>query len=153
MPFTINVDTSGPSNRIGGMVRAITIFGSRGIRREMDAWQTDQMHRQNAWSKRVPWRAHRAGAFTIIRPHSKFEVDRSRAYQMGQRRKQRAAARRKKPVLIAIANPKTSTRPILRESLLDALAARLSAALARSITWSAPIVKAGDNRNKKKQEQ
>jgi hypothetical protein len=150
MPFIIDVDTSGPVNRIGGMIRAITIFGSRGIRREMDGWQTDDMHREKAWSKKIPWRAHRAGAWTLIRPHSKHEVERSAAYQKGARRRARAAARRKRPVIIAIAHPKTSTRPILRAVLIDKLGARLQEALGRAITWSSPIVKAGDNRNKKK---
>jgi hypothetical protein len=149
MPFSVDVDTEAAQARIGGMLRAITLFGSRGIRRELDGWQTEQMHRKNAWSKRVPWRAHRAGAWTIIRPHSRREVARSKAYQQGVRRKMRGAARRKKPIVIANRHPKTSMRPILRAELLDALQARLDAAMERQLSWSAPLVKAGNLQRKK----
>jgi hypothetical protein len=83
---------------------------------EFAAWQIEDMHRQHA-----AVHPNHSGAYTIVRPHSRYEV---RRHQRNLRRLLRHGR------YIG----KVSTRPILRPELLDQLSSRLSALL-ENLRW------------------
>jgi hypothetical protein len=116
------------------MIGHITYFGSVEMPRELSQWQTEDMHRKRAGTKRKRWRAHKTSAVTLIRPHSRYEVQRSRAYQTGLRRRIRSKRKRPSEAIVA-ARLRRSTRPILRESLYQAFTQRLTAAFHETVSW------------------
>jgi hypothetical protein len=132
MGFTMeipNVDET--VARIGKMMGHISYFANVEMRQEFNAWQTQDMHRKKASTKGSKWRRHQKSVTTIIRPHSFYETTRSQAYQSKLKRRLR---RRKKP-LNEFIRLRTSTRPILRQSIYDLLPPRMEAALNETITW------------------
>jgi len=119
------------ASRFGKMIDRIGYFAGVEMPREMSAWQTQDMHRKRPATKRGPWAHHQKSASTIIRPHSRYEVERSKAYQAGLLRRLRRARR----VIRTHIELRRSTRPILRESLYQQFIERLSAAFYETITW------------------
>jgi hypothetical protein len=128
--FVLTVDASGPLATIGSMVRQLSHFGRVGIGQEMSAWQVEDMHRGRPFTMRN--RAAKTAA-TLVRPHSRYEVNRSRK---SQRRIARRA--RKHGELLALVSQPTrprSTRPILRAELEVKLHERMSEAFRRELQW------------------
>jgi hypothetical protein len=117
--------------RIGKMMGQINYFANVEMRQEFNAWQTQDLHRKKASTKGSKWRRHQKRVTTIIRPHSFYETTRSQAYQSKLKRRLR---RRKKP-LNEFIRLRTSTRPILRQSIYDLLPPRMEDALRETIVW------------------
>jgi hypothetical protein len=78
-----------------------------------------------------------------VRPHSRYEVERSAAYQ---RHEARLVLRGGRRVLSRLEHweMKTSTRPILRDELLQRLRERLVEMLKAKVNWRATRVGFGD---------
>jgi hypothetical protein len=128
--FVVTVDASGPIATLHGMVRQLDHFGRVGIGQEMSEWQTEDMHRKRPFTKRN--RSAKTAA-TLVRPHSRYEVNRSRN---AQRRIARRA--RKHGELLSLVTQPTrprSTRPILRAELVLKLHERMSQAMREKLQW------------------
>jgi len=135
MPFEFKVNNADAlAEAIGEMIGKITYFGNVGMPREMSEWQMQDMHRKRAATRRRRWRAHKTSAETIIRPHSRFEVERSRRYQQRLSRRLRSKHKRPSVELVAI-EQRHSMRPILRESLYQRFVERMSEAMQETIVW------------------
>jgi hypothetical protein len=111
--------------RLGSMVGRLRQLTARGVRNELADWEVEDMHRQAPWARRS---RPRGTAYTTVRPHSRYEMRRSRAYQ-------RRALRRTLKGSTAFFEAKTSTRPILRQELLDRLAERYVELLSERLQW------------------
>jgi hypothetical protein len=130
MPYVITVDASGPLATITAMLHQIDHFGRVGIGTEMSDWQVEDMHRHRPFTMR---NRSQKKASTMVRPHSRYEVNRSR---MAQRRIARRARRKSGPLAVA-AQPqaRTSTRPILRAELLVGFTKRMTEAMHEKLQW------------------
>jgi hypothetical protein len=128
--FVLSVDASGPLGALNGMLRKIDHFGRVGIGQELSNWQVDDMHRGRPFTLR---NRSRKTAKTSVRPHSRYEVNRSRKAQ----RRIVRRLRRKGGLLSLPVQPKQpwSTRPILRAELLARLHERMGEALRRELQW------------------
>ena len=84
---------------------------------EFASWQTDDVHRKHADVRHT-----RSGVRTTFRPHSRYEM-------MRRRRSARRLIRRGRYV------PRWSTRPILRQQLLDELYERIVKMLHEKFKW------------------
>lgn len=84
---------------------------------EFASWQTDDVHRKHADVRHT-----RSGVRTTFRPHSRYEM-------MRRRRSARRLIRRGRYV------PRWSTRPILRQQLLDELYERMVEMLHEKFKW------------------
>jgi hypothetical protein len=122
------------SARFTKMIESISHFANVDMRGEFRGWQRESMHRKWPSTRMSKWSRHKRSATSIIRPHSKFEMARSAAYQAGLSR-QRVKQRRKKFRAQTIGHPKTSTRPILRQSIEREFMDRLSSAFFEKIKW------------------
>ena len=116
MTVVVTVESTGIQRRLRKMVRTLAHYGSIDLGQELSAWQVDDMHRHRPFTKRT-----RRKAATVIRPHSKYEVERSVQAQARARRRHQVVAR--------------STRPILRDELLQKLQQRMEALAAEKIHW------------------
>jgi hypothetical protein len=123
--FEISIDTTGPLATIGGMLRKLDHFKRVDIGAELSAWQTEDMHRNRPFTIR---NRSKGTAATKIRPHSRYEVQRSR---MAQRR----IARRSKRAGYVPEQRRWSTRPILREELYNRLIERMSRVFSDKLKW------------------
>jgi hypothetical protein len=123
------MDTSGPLATIDAMIRQIDHFGRVGIGQELSAWQVEDMHRHRPFTMRN--RSAKKAA-TLVRPHSRYEVNRSR---MAQRRIARHARRKKGLSAADLQQQRTSTRPILRAEVLALLQPRMSKAMREQLQW------------------
>jgi hypothetical protein len=123
----IEVDTSKIEKRISDMMHKIDHMKRVEIGHELSEWQTADLDRKKPFTMRF---RSRGQAKTVIRPHSLFEVKRSRLYQSGMRRRIKRGSKSKR-TLAALSHyePKTSTRPILRQAMEDLLWARMRAML------------------------
>jgi hypothetical protein len=119
--FEITVDTSGPLATVNGILRKVDHFKRVDIGAELSAWQTEDMHRKRPFTM---GNRSKGTAATKIRPHSRYEVQRSR---MAQRR----IARRSKRAnyIPSTEQRRWSTRAILRADLYARLIARMDRAL------------------------
>jgi hypothetical protein len=131
--FVVSLDVSGPVAMLGAMLREINHFGRVGIGQELSAWQVDDMHRGRPFTLR---NRSQKTARTLVRPHSRYEVNRSRKTQRAIVRR----VRRKGELLTLPTQPKRpwSTRPILRQTLIDRLHERMSYAMRDKIRWPKP---------------
>jgi hypothetical protein len=146
MPLTFQVvNADAATARIGKAIGRMGHFAGNEMPNEMAQWQTADMHRHNAPMKLSRWRSHRRSVSTIIRPHSKFETLRSEAHQRKLLRRLRRGALRKAGERVALRfsvaeqahlRLKTSTRPILRETLYEEFVQRMKQAFAQAIAWS-----------------
>jgi hypothetical protein len=125
----VNADTV--ATRIGKAIGHITYFAGVEMPREMSQWQTEDMHRKRPATKKSKWRSHHKSVSTIIRPHSRYETERSRKFQQGLRRRLK---RRKRPSADQ-ARLRFSTRPILREVLHQRFIERMQQALGETVKW------------------
>src|SRR3954469_3217442 len=136
----VNIDTAGALQAISGMIRRIDHFRRVGIGAELSAWQVEDMHRHRPFTMRS--RAQGRAA-TVVRPHSRYEVMRSRQTQRKVQRVLKAMAKpRARPYrgkgMLYLAYRRTSARAILRDELLAQLAARMREAMHRLLMWTAP---------------
>jgi hypothetical protein len=126
-------------HRIGHMLQSLDHLGRVDIGHELSEWQTEDMGRNRPFTMRS--RARHI-ASTVIRPHSKYEVERSIRYQrMGGRRIARLLGLRTKrgwkkaQSAFHAFEPKTSMRPILRAKMLERLSERLLEMAAEKLKW------------------
>jgi len=105
--------------RMDSMRETISHFKSVDLGNVMSNWQTKDLHRERPFTMR----SRRAGrAATKVRPHSLYEVQRSRKFE-------RYLKRHHRP-------PRTwSTRPILRGEMLSVLWQEFKAAVDEKIHW------------------
>jgi hypothetical protein len=131
--LSVTLDTDKVSKRVQKMLRRLRHVKSVEVGMLLSDWQTDDMHRHRPGTKRF----RRLGkAQTIVRPHSQYEIERSR--QFGRRltriAKRSARSKRHKDYVLPFAFLRWSQRPIVREELMDALRERVHK-LAQSIRW------------------
>jgi hypothetical protein len=128
--FVVTVDASGPLYTIGAMVRQLRHFGQVGIGTVMSDWQVEDMHRNRPFTKR---NGGAKTASTLVRPHSRYEVNRARKAQ----RRVARRARKHGQLLTLVSQPDRprSTRPILRAELEMKLHERMSEALRKQLQW------------------
>jgi hypothetical protein len=133
MPFTFIV-ANGPEvvNRIGSMVGRITVYGKKEMPAAFSAWQTQDMHRKRAQMKSTKWRRHQKRVQTTVRPHSRYETEKSQAYQKRLLRRLRRVKRR---VITERIRLRFSNRPILREQLYREFIERMSRSFFDTIKW------------------
>jgi hypothetical protein len=140
--FTINIDEAtleAVKHRVDHMLQSIDHLKSVDIGHELAAWQVEDMHRHRPFVMRY----RRAGrAVTIIRPHSLFEMTRSKRYQRtrGRRLARLLGRRTKRSWLKAQAafhsfQAPTSQRDILRQEMLERLSERLMEMATEKIKW------------------
>jgi hypothetical protein len=126
MPYVIEIDASEVLATINAMLHQIQHFGEVGIGTAMSDWQVEDMHRHRPFTKRS--RSSKT-ATTLVRPHSRYEVNRSRMTQ------RRIARRARRKAVAAHPQGRTSTRPILRAELLVSFNKRLSEAMHDKLQW------------------
>jgi hypothetical protein len=133
MPFTFIV-ANGPEvvNRIGSMVGRITVYGGKEMPAAFSSWQTQDMHRKRAQMKSTKWRRHQKRVLTTVRPHSRYETEKSRVYQ---KRLLRRLRRIKRRVITEHIRLRFSNRPILREQLYREFIERMSRSFFDTIKW------------------
>ena len=130
-------DVSGPLQLITGMINKVDHFKRVDIGMTMSQWQTEDLHRHKPFTMRS--RA-KGTAATVVRPHSRFEVLRSRYAERGQARVAKLLAKPRKRAYrgkLAIYRNyrRWSTRPILREEMYVTLTRRMSDALRAKLTF------------------
>jgi hypothetical protein len=136
--YIITVDVSGPLATITGMLEKVNHFKRVDIGAELSAWQTEDMHRHRPFTMRSRAKGR---ATTVVRPHSLFEVQRSIRARSGASRlaklqaKPRKRAYRGQLLEFSSYRGRYSTRPILREELLQGLTARMNTALHEKLVW------------------
>lgn len=127
----ISIDTKPASDRIGAMIGKINHFKRVDVGQGLSAWQTDDLHRHRPFTMRSRARGRAA---TVIRPHSLYEVERSR------KTRGRVVRRFAKKVHIKLALARQyltySSRPILRAEMYSVLQNRMTRLLAEKITWT-----------------
>ena len=132
MPLTIEVaNADALVKQVGTMIGHIGYFAGVEMPREMSRWQTEDMHRKKPATKLSRWRSHQKTVKTLVRPHSRYETERSKKYQTRVWRR----LRRTKRVIYDRIQLRTSTRPILRPALEDRLWERMEAAFKETVTW------------------
>ena len=120
--FTIEIngtDAKSIETRLSEMQKRLWHFGQYELRPIMDAWQRNDMHRKRPFTGRKG----RRGVFTVIRPHSWWEMKREHQGQVRAHRRHIAPPRH------------WSTRPILREEMKDRLYSEMTAAFNDAIHW------------------
>jgi hypothetical protein len=103
---------------LDGMKEKIKHFEHVDIRHELGDWQVDDMNRKKPGTRKLPH-----GAYTIVRPRSRWEL-----------KKQRQAIRRHFLKTAVIRRP-ASNRPILRQVLIDKLQDRMTTLLRDKLHW------------------
>jgi hypothetical protein len=133
MSFTFEIaNADAIAKTVGKMIGSITYFGGVEMPKELSDWQTQDVHRKRPGTKRSRWRRGSTQVQTLFRPHSRYETTRS---QLHQRRLLRRLRRTKRRVITDFIQLKRSTRPILRESLIEQLRNRMVTALFETISW------------------
>ena len=114
--FKISDRLAAVERRLDGMVKKITHLKRVDVPAELSAWETEDLHRHRPHMKR-----RRAGAMTLVRAHSWWEVK-------GRRRFARKLIRKGQDV------SRWSTRPVLRQALFEKLRERVRG-LAGKLKW------------------
>jgi hypothetical protein len=137
MPFTFEVNGADALAKTAGkMIGSITYFGGVEMPKELSDWQTDDMHRHKPGTKRSKWRRGSTNVQTVVRPHSRYETERSAQYQKRLLRRIRRVGKTKRFKQITdFIQLKRSSRPILRESLVQQLVNRMAQAMQETIVW------------------
>lgn len=123
----ITVDTTHASARIDKMLRRLDHVGRVEVGAVLSHWQISDLHRTRPFTKRL---RSQGTARTILRPHSLYEMRRSRRF--GSRVLRRA--KRRATFVLPRAFLHYSTRPILRANMLELLRQRMIG-LAAHIKW------------------
>ncbi len=132
MTFVIVTGTEEVVEKLTGMRDRISHFANVDMANEFAAWQREDLHRKHAAVKKSTWWNHKRSASTTIRPHSRYEMARSKAYQQGLRRRM---GRRKNKTTAVPGQIHRSTRPILREAIEKLFFSRLTAVFYEKIKW------------------
>ena len=138
MPFVMAVANQVEvANTIGKMIGRITYCGGVELPKELSDWQTKDVHRKRPATTRSRWRRGSTKVQTLFRPHSRYETEQSTRYQrrLLRRVKRVGTTKRFKPITDFI-QLKRSTRPVLRDELIEQLSARMAAALFETVTWT-----------------
>src|SRR5262245_11823088 len=125
------------------MVQQIEHLTSSDIANAFSEWQTKDMHRKRAFTKKIQ---PRGSVRTVIRQHSLYEMQRServaRRYARAQTRYEKwlisGKKRRRKPRYVMYVEryqERTSNRPILRPVMEDKLLERMTETLNDKIAW------------------
>jgi hypothetical protein len=135
--FTVSIDVSGALNACNGMLAKIDHFKRVDIGAELSDWQTEDLDRHRPFTMRS---RSRGRATTVIRPHSRFEVQRSQyaGRQFGRLQKILAKPRKRAYRGAALAYRlyrRWSTRPILRAEMEQKLEERMTRLLEEKIKW------------------
>jgi hypothetical protein len=134
MPFTLEViGADALAKAVGTMIGRITYFGGVEMPKELSDWQVQDMNRKRPNTKRSRWRRGSTKAQTLVRPHSRYETQRSTLYQRRLLRRLRRATGRR--IITDYIQLKRSRRPILRESLIEQLNVRMFQAMRETISW------------------
>ena len=131
MAFLFKCDTESVVKRLTKMRAHIQHVKEVEIGNMLSDWQTQDMHRKHPATKRI---RSRGIARTTIRPHSLYEMKRSRKFGQRLVRRAKSAAKRHLKFEVPTVFMHTSQRPILRHSLLLMLQSRFKT-LAQSIKW------------------
>src|SRR5262245_28071202 len=108
----------------------------------LSEWQTADLHRKRPFTMRF---RRRGAAQTIVRPHSLYEMLRSRGVYLAPTQQRRVVKALRKHLQHPIKGGKKlrlrehhrwSTRPILREEVERKLMPRLQEAMLKQLTWS-----------------
>jgi hypothetical protein len=113
----VEADVSACVAALDRMIERIHDFAAHGIRNVVADWETQTVRRKAPGVRHI-----HAGAKVIFRPHSRAEMRRHYAAMRRLQRKGRYAVG-------------TSTRPILRQVLIDALEDQLAAAMTARLVW------------------
>jgi hypothetical protein len=105
------------NQKLLGMVRTIDQFGRRDLGNVLSAWQTQDLHRKKPHTKRS-----RRKAYTIIRPHSYWEMQKSKRFLKRAVRRHRLVQR-------------PSERPILRAGLWEQFVTEMTTRFHDVIKW------------------
>jgi hypothetical protein len=142
MAIDIHLDVYPLSKRIGDMIGKIDHFKRVDIGMGMSDWQTEELHRHRPFTMR--YRA-KGWAVTKIRPHSLYEMEHSaqaheRLVRYRRARATSAYAKRTRTRRRRVrTHPRfythTSTRPILREEMLDLFNAEMANLFGEKIKW------------------
>jgi hypothetical protein len=137
MPFTFDVINADEiAKTVGKMIGRITYLGGVEIPKELSNWQTGDVHRRRPATKRSRWRRGSTQSQTLFRPHSRYETERSTTYQRRLLRRIRRVGKTKRFKQISdFIQLKRSTRPILREGLIEQLRANMVKALFETVSW------------------
>jgi len=127
--YSVEVDVSGPLKTVTRMIRTVNHFKRVDLGTVMSDWQVEDMHRKRPFTMRS--RA-RGIVRTVVRPHSRYEVNRSRK---AQRRIARQTKRKGFLTSMASFYRKWSTRPILRAEMYAALGQRMTEEMHKLIVW------------------
>lgn len=122
--------------RFDGMIHQIARFGNPGIAHFIREWQSEDLDRKHPFltGKSPHWSGGHVSAQTTVRPHSRYEVQHSKAFQARLGRRLRG---KKHPRLIpAVQRLRWSTRPILRAGLWEQLVERITKAFNAEISWA-----------------
>jgi hypothetical protein len=134
MPFRFEVANADALARtVGSMIGRITYMGGVEMPKELSDWQVQDMHRKRPATKRSRWRRGSTNAQTLVRAHSRLETEKSTRYQRRLLRRLRRATGRR--VISDFIQLRRSTRPVLRESLVEQLQNRMVRALRETISW------------------
>lgn len=144
--IVIDIETGAVEARFKGMLEDITKLASQHeIADELSAWQKEDLHRSRPFS--LPARP-RGSAKTIVRPRSKYEMQKSKRagkrylramtrYEKFKASGRKASRRRPKYVRIIEAHQaRYSSRPILRPELFSKLEERMSVFLGAKLQWA-----------------
>lgn len=115
--FTINIDADEIMEKIEGMQQKIQHLDHHDILDEVRDWETQDVNRKLPGARRA-----RHGARVTFRPHSRYEMLRSRRARRRLMRKGRYLYR-------------VSTRPILRQVMIDRLTERMNELLVEKLRW------------------
>jgi hypothetical protein len=135
----LQLDTKAAQETVDAMVQQIDHFKRVDVGQVLSEWQTEDMHRHRPFTMRS--RA-KGKATTIIRPHSRFEMQRSAYAQTQHARVERILAKPHAPRYRYKGKLRPyrlyrrwSTRPILRSEMMETLTRRASEAFAK-IRWN-----------------
>jgi hypothetical protein len=115
--------------KLEAMIEKIHELKRNDLGDEFADWQTQDMHRGKAAVKRV-----RGGVRTIVRPHSRHEVEASRHYQRKMVRRISTGTKRAAVAFMQF-QARFSQRPILRAELTDQLRERMVELVQSKLKW------------------
>ena len=130
MPVEIDLKLGETVETVGKMIGKLSFAGNVGIARAMNDWQTEDLNRNVARTKKSRWRRGKKSATTVVRAHSRRQIEKSKKYQGKLMRRLRRAKR----ALKGWVQFRKSTLPVLRPNLYTEFVERTSGVL-DAIKW------------------
>jgi mRNA-degrading endonuclease YafQ of YafQ-DinJ toxin-antitoxin module len=133
MHVYVTCNTTKVTKRILKMTRRLRHIKQVEVGTMLSDWQTQDMHRHRPGTKRYRGLGK---ALTLVRPHSLYEMEHSKAYgrKLTRIAKRSSRSKRKRDYVLPTSYLLASQRPILREVLQDKLIGRFQT-LRDSIRW------------------